>query len=73
MMMHPVMLMMNAMKNGRNPMQLMQQMAANDPRAAQAMQIISGKSPMDLQMIALNMAKERNINLDELKRSFGMK
>lgn len=73
MMMHPVMLMMNAMKNGQNPMQIMQQMAANDPRAAQAMQIISGKSPMDLQMIALNMAKERKINLDEFQKSFGMK
>ena len=58
------------MRSGQNPMQLMQRMAMNDPRAAQAMQIIRGKSPQELQKIAQNMARERNIDLNELRRQF---
>ena len=56
---------------GNPMMQLMQRMAMNDPRAAQAMQIIRGKSPQELQQIAQNMARERNIDLNELRRQFG--
>ena len=73
MMNNPMMQIMSAMRSGQNPMQMMQRMAMNDPRAAQAMQIIRGKSPQELQQIARNMARERNINIDELQRSFGMK
>ena len=73
MMNNPMMQIMSAMRSGQNPMEMMQRMAMNDPRAAQAMQIIRGKSPQELQQIARNMARERNINLDELQRSFGMK
>lgn len=73
MMNNPMMQIMAAMRSGQNPFQMMQRMAMNDPRAAQAMQIIRGKSPQELQQIAQNMAKERNINLDELQRSIGMK
>lgn len=68
---NPMMQLMSAMRSGQNPMQLMQRMAMNDPRAAQAMQIIRGKSPKELQQIAQNMARERNIDLNELRRQFG--
>lgn len=68
---NPMMQLMSAMRSGQNPMQLMQRMAMNDPRAAQAMQIIRGKSPQELQQIAQNMARERNIDLNELRRQFG--
>ena len=68
---NPMMQLMSAMRSGQNPMQLMQRMAMNDPRAAQAMQIIRGKSPQELQKIAQNMARERNIDLNELRRQFG--
>ena len=68
---NPMIQLMSAMRSGQNPMQLMQRMAMNDPRAAQAMQIIRGKSPQELQQIAQNMARERNIDLNELRRQFG--
>ena len=68
---NPMMQLMSAMRSGQNPMQLMQRMAMNDPRAAQAMQIIRGKSPQELQQIAQNLARERNIDLNELRRQFG--
>jgi len=73
MMNNPMMQIMSAVRGGQNPMQVMQRMAMNDPRAAQAMQIIRGKSSQELQQIAQNMAKERNINIAELQQMFGLR
>lgn len=72
MMNNPMFQIMSAMRGGQNPMQMMQQMAMRDPRAAQAMQIVRGKSPQELQRIAQNMAKERNIDLNALRNSLGL-
>ncbi len=73
MMNNPMLQLMGAMRSGQNPMMLMQRMAMNDPRVAQAMRIVQGKSPQELQTIAQNMAKERNIDLGELQRQIGMR
>ena len=69
---NPVIELMNAMRSGRNPMDLMQRMAMGDPRAAQALNIIRGKTPNELKNIAQNMAREQNIDLAELQQMFGM-
>lgn len=68
-----IMQLVSMMKQGNNPMQMLQQMAAQNPQAAQAMQIIQGKSPEQLKQIAANMAKERGTNLDEVMRNLGLK
>ena len=68
-----IMQLVSMMKQGNNPMQILQQMAAQNPQAAQAMQIIQGKSPEQLKQIAANMAKERGTNLDEVMRNLGLK
>ena len=60
------------LKSGRNPMPMLRNMAANDPQAAQIMQLINGKSSQQLREIAYNMAKERNIDIDNLARSLGI-
>ena len=53
-------------------MQLLQQMAGQNPQAAQAMRLIQGKNPQQLQQIAENMAKERGISIDDLARQLGV-
>ena len=53
-------------------MQLLQQMAGQNPQAAQAMRLIQGKNPQQLQQIAENMAKERGISIDYLARQLGV-
>lgn len=63
----------SAMRKSNNPMQLLQQMAGNNPQAAQALQIIQGKSPEQLKQIATNMTKERGTSVDEVLRSLGLK
>lgn len=61
--------MMNA---GRNPIAWLQQISGSYPQIAQAMQIINGKSPQQLQQIAANMAREKGLNITELIRGLGI-
>lgn len=67
-----VMQLVKVYKGGGNPMQLMSQMAANNPQMAQAMQMIQGKSPEQLQQMAMNMARDNNIDLGQLAQQLGL-
>lgn len=68
---NPMSMIMQMMRGG-NPMQMLQQMAQNNPQAAQAMNMIQGKNPQQIQQIARNMAKERGVNIEDMMRQFGM-
>lgn len=70
---NPLMMLMGAMQRGGNPMQLIQQMAQSDPRAAQVMQILGNKPGRQQRDIVMNMAKERGVDLDNLARSLGIR
>lgn len=69
---NPVMMLVNIMRNGGNPMLAMSQMAGQNPQIAQAMQLMQGKSPQQLQMMAQNMARERGVDLNQMIRQFGI-
>lgn len=69
---NPVFALMNAMRNGGNPMALMQQMAQKDQRVAQAMQMMDGKSPAQLETMVRNMCKERNTTPEAVAQSLGI-
>lgn len=69
---NPVLALVQAMQQGRNPMALMQTMAQQNPQVAQAMQLMQGKSPQQLQAMAQNMAKERGIDINEMMRQLGI-
>lgn len=69
---NPMMAMMQAAMGGMRPAQFLQQMAAQNPMAAQAMNLIQGKSPEQLREIADNMAKQRGTTVDEIARQYGI-
>ena len=73
MMNNPIMALVNAARSGGNPMQLMQQMAMQDPRIAQAQRMIQGKSPQQLRTMAENMARERGTTVQDVARSLGIR
>lgn len=58
---------------GANPNALLDQMARSDPRAAQALQMIQGKSPDQLRTMAENMARERGTSVEQIAQSLGLK
>ena len=54
------------MQGGGNPMQLLQQMAGQNPQMAGFLQTIQGKSPQQLRQMAENLAKERGTSIQEV-------
>lgn len=69
---NPVLTLVQAMQQGRNPMVLMQAMAQQNPQVAQALQMMHGKSPQQLQSMAQNMARERGVDLNQMLRQMGI-
>ena len=53
-------------------MALLQQMAVQNPQAAQVMQMMRGKTPQQMEQIARNMAKERGTSVEDIARQLGL-
>ena len=70
---NPAMQLAALLRSGGNPMQMMQQMAARDPRAALAMKMTQGKNATQLQQLAMNMAQERGVDINQLISQLGFK
>lgn len=69
---NPLMQIMAAARSGGNPEAIMQQLARSDPRMAQAVQMMQGKNQQQLQQMAINVAKERGINIKDVAQSLGI-
>lgn len=69
---NPLAAMAQLAKTGGNPMQMIRQMAGQDPRMRQFMQMVNGKSPQQLRQMAENMAKERGTTVEEIARNLGI-
>lgn len=65
---NPLFNLLNAAKNGGNPMQLLQQMAGQNPQIADLMR----KTPAELQSMAEALAKQRGISLDTVFQQLGL-
>ena len=69
---NPMMAIMRAAMGGMRPDQFLQQMAMQNPMAAQAINLIQGKSPEQLREIADNMAKQRGTTVEDIARQYGI-
>lgn len=70
---NPMMFLLQTARSGKDPMSLLRQMAGQNPRVAQALQMVNGKTPAQLRQMAENMARERGINLDEMIKNMGIR
>lgn len=70
---NPLQLLVTAAMNGGNVNQMINQMARNNPQMAQASRMISGKSPQQLQQMAMNMCRERGTSPEAVLRQLGLK
>lgn len=68
---NPIIALVNAAKNGVDPVQLMQQIAGGDPQIQQALQMIQGKNAQQLRQMAENMARERGTNVEAVIKQLG--
>lgn len=70
---NPILQLVQMVRGGGNPMQLLKQMVVNDPRMAQAMKMVQGKNTQQLQQMAQNMARERGTSVEEVIQNLGLK
>lgn len=68
----PMAMLMRAAMGGGNPMQIIGQMAGNNPKMQQGMQLIKDKSPQQLEKTARNMAQERGVDVNQILSDMGI-
>lgn len=64
---------MDAMRAGKRPQDVMPQLAKHDPAVAQAMQIISGNAPQAVTGIIQQMAAKQGLTISSLMQRLGIK
>lgn len=63
-----LMQLLQAMQGSNNPMLVLQQAFGNSPMFGNAMNMVQGKNPAQLEQTARNLAKERGVNIDDILR-----
>lgn len=69
---NPMAAILSMMKAGKNPSAILSQLSQQNPMVGQALNMMSGKSADQLQQMAVNMARERGVNIEDLARSIGI-
>lgn len=69
---NPIFQMINMMKNGGNPQQLVQQMMGQNKEFGNIVNSLNGKDQNQVNEMIANMAKEKGVNLKELAKNIGM-
>ena len=69
---NPLLFLVQAMQSGQNPQNLLVNMAKQDARVRQALEMTRGKTPHQMRQIAENMARERGLDLNDVARQLGL-
>ena len=69
---NPMNQIMNALQQGVSPNQIAMQLAQNNPSVRWAMQAVNGKTPEQVRNMALQMAKQRGVDLYQFARNMGI-
>lgn len=70
---NPIMKLVQVMKSGNgNPMQMVQQLATQNPQIKQILDMTNGKSRTEINQMINQMAQQKGINLSELATQIGM-
>lgn len=69
---NPLLSIMGVVRSGGNYNQMIRNLAMRDPQIGQAMQMIQGKTPDQLKQMAMNMAKERGVSVEDVARGIGL-
>ena len=65
--------MLKAIRSQPNPTHGLMQLAREDPRVNQVMQMVNGKTPEEMEQIARQMAQQRGIDLDQVAQQLGLR
>ena len=62
-----------AVQNGANPNQLINQLAQTNPAIRQAMQLMNGKTPQQIRNMAMQAAQQRGVDLNRIAQQWGIR
>lgn len=68
----PMAMLMRAAQGGGDPVQIISQMAGNNPQMRQGMSLIQGKTTAQLEQMARNMAQERGMDVRQILSGMGI-
>ncbi len=63
---------MQAVQNGANPNQIVMQLAQNNPTFQRALQMANGKTPDQIRDMAVNMARQRGLDINQIAQQMGI-
>ena len=63
---------MQMIQGGQNPATALDMLAQVNPQVRQVRDMMRGKSPMELEQMARNMARERGTTIEDIARSLGI-
>ena len=61
-----LMMLVNAIRSGGNPQALLNTMARNNPKIAEAMQLLQGKTPDQLERICRNVCAQKGVDFNSV-------
>ena len=70
--MNPFMAAMQMAQNGKNPIQMLQQIMGSNPQFNQVMRVINSKDPASMKSTAEKMFKERGVDMEQFAKSMGI-
>ena len=62
--------MLSQLAASRNPLQLLQQMAGDNPAFSRAMQMAQGKTPQQLEQTCRNLCQQQGVDFDQFMQTF---
>lgn len=68
-----LMMLIQVLRTGGNPMQAVISMAKGNPIMQQGANMIAGKSPEQVEQMARNMANQRGVDIDQMLQQLGLK
>ena len=69
---NPMAQIMQMMQGGQNPAAILDMLSGVNPQVRQVRDMIRGKSSMELEQMARNMARERGTTIEDIARSMGI-
>ena len=64
--------MLGALQKAQNPMQLLNQLAEQNPQLKRVMEVMNGKSPQELREYVQNVAQTQGVDLKQLAQRMGL-
>jgi Flp pilus assembly protein TadD len=71
-MMNNPMQLLSMFRNSTNPMAILQQIANNNPQMRELITNLQGKTPLELENYARNIAKSKGVDLNQFLNQYGI-